>query len=60
MIPLLPQEREKMAISFARMHATDVECLAKGTYFLHPDIRGVIDMGGQSTRVSLSRENVRV
>jgi predicted CoA-substrate-specific enzyme activase len=31
--------------------ATDVVCLAKGALFFHPEARGVIDMGGESTRV---------
>ncbi len=41
----------KDEISFANRKVTDVECLARGAFFLDPDMRGVIDMGGQSTRV---------
>jgi predicted CoA-substrate-specific enzyme activase len=41
----------KTEVSLASRQATDVECLARGTHHLHPDARGVIDMGGQSTRV---------
>lgn len=41
----------KNEVSFAKEQATDVECLAKGVHFLYPDIKGVIDVGGESTRV---------
>jgi len=31
--------------------ATDVVCVARGSLYFCPDVRGVIDMGGESTRV---------
>ncbi len=41
----------KKEVSFAGQQAAEVVCLAKGTAWLLPDARGVIDMGGESTRV---------
>ncbi|MFH1436322.1 MAG: acyl-CoA dehydratase activase [Pseudomonadota bacterium] len=41
----------KKEVSFARQQAAEVVCLAKGAARLCPGARGVIDMGGESTRV---------
>ena len=41
----------KKEVSFARQQAAEVVCLARGTAQLLPGARGVIDMGGESTRV---------
>jgi predicted CoA-substrate-specific enzyme activase len=41
----------KREVSFAQEQATDVICAARGIQFLHPEAKGVIDMGGESTRV---------
>ncbi len=40
----------KEEVGFASGQATDVLCAAKGINFLHPEARGVIDLGGESTR----------
>jgi predicted CoA-substrate-specific enzyme activase len=41
----------KKEIDFAQQQPTDVICAAKGIRLLAPNIRGAIDMGGESTRV---------
>ncbi|MBW1811069.1 MAG: hypothetical protein JRJ87_22960 [Deltaproteobacteria bacterium] len=40
----------KQEVAFAKGQATEVLCAAKGIGFLHPEARGVIDLGGESTR----------
>jgi predicted CoA-substrate-specific enzyme activase len=40
----------KQEVTFAKSQATEVLCAAKGMGFLHPEARGVIDLGGESTR----------
>ena len=40
----------KQEVAFAKSQATEVLCAAKGIGFLHPEARGVIDLGGESTR----------
>jgi predicted CoA-substrate-specific enzyme activase len=41
----------KQEVEFIQAHATEVVCAARGARFLDPKVRGVIDMGGESTRV---------
>jgi len=41
----------KKEVPFAAQEATEVLCAARGIVRLHPGVHGVIDMGGESTRV---------
>jgi predicted CoA-substrate-specific enzyme activase len=41
----------KKEVPFASRQATEVLCAARGIARLHPGVQGVIDMGGESTRV---------
>lgn len=41
----------KSDVTFAHDQANDIVCVARGIHVLHPDARGVIDMGGESTVV---------
>jgi (R)-2-hydroxyacyl-CoA dehydratese activating ATPase len=41
----------RTAVPSANREATDILCLARGAHHLRPDATGVIDMGGESTRV---------
>ncbi len=50
----------KNDVNFAHDIATDVMCIAKGIKFIYPDSRGVIDMGGESTKVVKLDENGQV
>jgi predicted CoA-substrate-specific enzyme activase len=42
----------KKEVPFAGGRATEVLCAARGIRFLHPEAAGVIDLGGESTRVA--------
>ena len=42
----------KKEVPFADAQATEVLCAARGIRFLHPGARGVLDMGGESTRAA--------
>jgi predicted CoA-substrate-specific enzyme activase len=50
----------KKEVGLAKQQATDVMCMAKGIRFLHPGVKGVIDMGAESTRVAKLDETGRV
>lgn len=50
----------KGEVSFAHDQATDIVCLARGIRFLHPEARGAIDMGGESTMVVKLDENGQI
>ena len=41
----------KKEVPFASAQATEVLCAARGIRFLHPEAGGVLDLGGESTRV---------
>ena len=41
----------KREVEFAQGQATEVVCVGKGAQFLHPGVKGVVDMGAESTRV---------
>ena len=38
-------------VSFSSETASDISCLARGVYYLFPNARTAIDIGGQFTRV---------
>jgi predicted CoA-substrate-specific enzyme activase len=40
----------KKEVKLAAEQATEIMCAARGAAFLHPEARGVVDMGGESTR----------
>ncbi len=45
------------SVSFADKTATEILCHAIGAHFLNPDIRGVIDVGGQDSKAILINAN---
>lgn len=50
--------REK--VPFARANVTEITCHGKGAYFLVPDVRTVMDIGGQDYKVILLDDNGNV
>ncbi len=42
----------KKEVPFAGAQATEVLCAARGIRFLHPEARGLLDLGGESTRAA--------
>lgn len=41
----------RISISFANLEVTEITCHAKGAFFLNKDIRTIIDVGGQDSKV---------
>ncbi len=41
----------RIAIDYATKQITEISCYARGIQFLHPDVRTVIDIGGQDSKV---------
>ncbi|PRR75811.1 acyl-CoA dehydratase activase [Neomoorella humiferrea] len=50
----------RIRVSFARRRITEITCHARGIYHLWPDVRTVIDIGGQDSKVILLDEGGRV
>lgn len=50
----------KKAVDFAREEATEVVCAARGARFVSPETTGVIEIGGESSRVLRLDETGRV
>jgi predicted CoA-substrate-specific enzyme activase len=48
------------SVSFADKAITEITCHAAGAFFINPDIRSVIDIGGQDSKVILLNDNGRV
>lgn len=48
------------SVSFADKAITEITCHAAGAFFINPDIRSVIDIGGQDSKVILLNEYGRV
>jgi len=48
------------SVSFASKAITEITCHAAGAYFINPEIRSVIDIGGQDSKVILLNDNGRV
>lgn len=48
------------SVPFADKAITEITCHAAGAYFINPDIRSVIDIGGQDSKVILLNDNGRV
>ena len=48
------------SVSFANKAITEITCHAAGAYFINPEIRSVIDIGGQDSKVILLSDNGRV
>lgn len=43
----------RASISFADKHLTEILCHGAGAFYLNPDIRGIIDVGGQDSKAIL-------
>ena len=41
----------RIAIDYAEKQATEISCYARGVHFLYPQVRTVIDIGGQDSKV---------
>jgi len=48
------------SVSFANKAITEITCHAAGAFFINPEIRSVIDIGGQDSKVILLNDNGRV
>jgi predicted CoA-substrate-specific enzyme activase len=48
------------SVSFANKAITEITCHAAGAFFMNPDIRSVIDIGGQDSKVILLNDKGRV
>ena len=48
------------SVSFANKAITEITCHAAGAFFINPEIRSVIDIGGQDSKVILLNNNGRV
>ena len=48
------------SVSFADKAITEITCHAAGAFYINPDIRSVIDIGGQDSKVILLNEYGRV
>ena len=40
----------RISVPFANEKITEITCHAKGAYFLHPNVRTIIDIGGQDSK----------
>jgi predicted CoA-substrate-specific enzyme activase len=47
-------------VSFANKAITEITCHAAGAFFINPDVRSVIDIGGQDSKVISLNDNGRV
>ncbi len=47
----------RASVTFADKAMTEIICHGTGAFFLNPDIRGVIDVGGQDSKAILLSEN---
>jgi len=48
------------SVSFANKAITEITCHAAGAFFINPEIRSVIDIGGQDSKVILLNDKGRV
>jgi predicted CoA-substrate-specific enzyme activase len=48
------------SVSFANKAITEITCHAAGAYFINPQVRSVIDIGGQDSKVILLNDKGRV
>ena len=48
------------SISFADKAVTEITCHAAGAHYLNPDIRSIIDIGGQDSKAIVINENGKV
>ncbi|MBW2250921.1 MAG: 2-hydroxyglutaryl-CoA dehydratase, partial [Deltaproteobacteria bacterium] len=50
----------RASVNFADKAMTEIICHGKGAYFINPEIRGVIDVGGQDSKAILLDTNGQV
>ena len=50
----------RVNVPFAQKNITEISCHAKGTYRLFPDVRTILDMGGQDCKAIRCDENGKV
>lgn len=48
------------SVAFAHKTVTEITCHATGAYFLHPSIKGIIDIGGQDSKAIVIDDKGRV
>jgi predicted CoA-substrate-specific enzyme activase len=49
--PLVATGYGRIVIDYAAKQVTEISCYARGIYFLYPQVRTVIDIGGQDSKV---------
>ncbi len=50
----------RISIEFADKRVTEITCHGRGAFFLNPDVRTIIDIGGQDSKVILLSDQGRV
>ncbi len=40
----------RLNVPFAHRHVTEISCIARGAYWLFPDVRTIVDVGGQDCK----------
>jgi predicted CoA-substrate-specific enzyme activase len=50
----------RVAIDYAQRQVTEISCYAKGINHLHPEVRTIVDIGGQDSKVISVGEDGRV
>lgn len=58
--PIVATGYGRISVDFASQRVTEISCYAKGINFLYPEVRMVIDIGGQDSKAILVGKNGRV
>jgi len=58
--PIVATGYGRISVDFADRQVTEISCYARGIHFLHPEVRMVIDIGGQDSKVILVGRNGKV
>lgn len=58
--PIVATGYGRISVDFASRQVTEISCYAKGINFLYPEVRMVIDIGGQDSKAILVGKNGRV
>ncbi len=58
--PIVATGYGRISVDFASRQVTEISCYARGINFLYPEVRMVIDIGGQDSKAILVGKNGRV
>ncbi len=58
--PIVATGYGRISVDFALRQVTEISCYARGINFLYPEVRMVIDIGGQDSKAILVGKNGRV